>query len=242
MDDGEKIPREILDFFAPALKAGSRLELTVQESESACETLRRCALHAARLAYARAALKRWPESPMFELHAFESKYEGRYSRASHRDIERLEDALARARASGDMRTAHRIQEVMHELPFLPFPPFVLPPELDEPDDEFPIPADGLDIDALLDMIDHSGEMRRELKEIEQIFGRERLLEMLQDLVNGGLPEFDDDVPIDLPLPKPPRKRPKSAANKPKKPGKQAGAQDASSSEPPDKPDQLDLFK
>ena len=85
-------------------------------------------------------------------------------------------------------------------------------------------------------------MRRELKEIEQIFGRERLLEMLQDLVNGGLPEFDDDVPIDLPLPKPPRKRPKSAANKPQNPGKQAGAQDASSSEPPDKPDQLDLFK
>jgi hypothetical protein len=218
MDSGETLPREILAFFTPALKAGSKLELTRQESESACETLRRCALHAARQAYARAALKRWPGSPVFELHAFESKYEGSYYRVSPADMHRLQEALEQALGSGDTRTAHRIQETLRELPFMPFPRFALPPGLDEPEDEFPDVGGGLDIDALLDMLDPSGEMRRELKDIEQFFGRERLLDMLEDLMDVDLSEIDEDFLDEPPLPRPKRKRRKSGTNKPNKPG------------------------
>lgn len=58
----------------PGLKAGATLDLSLQELELACETLRRCNLESLRLLYARNGLKRWPEQPTLVLHAFEATH------------------------------------------------------------------------------------------------------------------------------------------------------------------------
>jgi tetratricopeptide (TPR) repeat protein len=115
MDSNAHLPREVAVYFEPALKRAAGLDLTLQESEMACETLQRCGLTEARLAYARAALKRWPGQPIFELHAFEARFKDTRRPVTEAEVGRMETAWERAREEGDTRTAHRIGETLHDL-------------------------------------------------------------------------------------------------------------------------------
>ncbi len=129
MDTHASLPREVVAYFLPALQRAAGLELTLKESEMACETLQRCGLEKARLAHARIALKRWPSQPIFELHAIEARL-NTHQPVTEAELKRLEIAWERAREEGDTRTAHRISELLQDFTISPPPRHLLeePPE------------------------------------------------------------------------------------------------------------------
>lgn len=146
MDTHARLPREVAAYFEPALKRAVDLDLTLQESETACETLQRCGLVEVRLAHARAALKRWPGRPVFELHMFEARFKDKHQPVTKAAVDRLETAWERAREAGDTRTAHRISDTLHDL-MVSTPGRHL---LEEPPEEFRELIDEVGIEGIMD--------------------------------------------------------------------------------------------
>jgi len=167
MDTHANLPREVAAYFEPALQRAAGLELTLPESETACETLQRCGLEDARLAHARAALKRWPGQPNLEFHAVGARLNTTHQPVTEAEIERLETAWNRAREDGDTRTAHRIGELLDDI-MISAPGHHLP---DEPPD------------ALRELFDEVG-VEGVMKAFETIIGRP----IPEDLLNGD--DFD----------------------------------------------------
>ena len=146
MDTHARLPREVAAYFEPALKRAVDLDLTLQESETACETLQRCGLAAARLVHARAALKRWPGRPVFEWHAFEVRFKDKHQPLKESDIDRLETAWEQAREAGDTHTAHRIGDTLHDL-------MIVTPDrhlLEEPPEELRELIDEVGIEGIME--------------------------------------------------------------------------------------------
>lgn len=215
---GDKSPDLIgwLDqtFSATAWKVLDRAEL-----EAACDTLRRYGLHKSRRGAAEAALKRWKHAPIFELHAFEAKYPDGFTGYSDAPLIRLERAMERARADGDTRTARRIESALHALnPFAGLPPrgFPQPPSM-PPDLDLDDALSGtrdlgalaalvrlLGIEKVFDILGLPPDLRRELKKVKRQIGEEAMTESLLEFL-GMQPDLADDE-IDLPLPKPRRRR------------------------------------
>ena len=209
LDKKMKIPLAVLRYFTQPLKAGSKLPLTQQESEVVCESLRRCGLNEVRLAYARAALKRWPGIPLFELHAFEAKFEGRYWNVSAAELDRLETALEVAQTNGDKRTALRIQEALREStpfsPFSPHEPVGSPDALSEM-------LDDIGIEAIFDLLNRAGMSPTQLQELERMMGDDGPSAFLEGMLEED--EFDSmDEPFDLPEPPRPKKMKKKSSSK-----------------------------
>lgn len=231
LDVGQEIPPQVYACFEAALKRAAELELGQGDCEAACETLHRCGLQKARLAHARAALKRWPGQAVFELHAFEAKHDGVYWAVPDAELRRLEKAHKRAQEGGDMRTAHRIGEHLEHLTYLPSPGSGVPRDVPEEVEEL---VEDIGIDGLLNFIDIIGAMDPEMKEMERQLGREKMREMLEAMLNGIDP---DDVPIDADFvpfrPKTSRKRRKSR--------RKSGDEDAADDDFPNS-DQFDLFE
>ena len=245
LDAGQAIPKDVAAYFEPALKRAAGLELAQQDFEGACETLRRCGLEAARLAHARGALKRWPGLPVFELHAFEAKHEGRYWNVGQAEIERLEKALERARTTGDTRTAHRIGELLEQVTFQPtFGPRSPAGLVEEPPPEIRALIEEEGIEGLLSVLEGIGGLGPDFKEMEELMGRERMLEALEGMLNGADPE---DVLIDADFDRLPPGRPPKRRKSRKTGGERAALDDIGSgkdSTNDDSPfsDQLDLFE
>ncbi len=245
LDTGQEISREIPAFFQPALKRAAGLELTQQEREAACETLRRCGLHQARLAHARAALKNWPGLPVFVLHAFEAQHPGGYWRVRHTDLNRLEDALTRARGDGDTRTAHRIGELLKQLSFPPPPvPTRRSGFAGGASEDFVDMLEDQDVEGLLDFIRNMGGMPLELREMERMLGGKQMLELMENFLDGDMPDAD---PMDTEFDPFPRRKP-SKRDKPRlpaaEPPEQGGKEDGKDKvgEKSDFPKQPDLFE
>jgi tetratricopeptide (TPR) repeat protein len=229
---GTAIPGESLEPFVSELKAGSKLNLSRAESEAVCEALRHSQLDSIRQAYARAALKRWRKLPIFEFHAFESKYEGRYWEVSGADFNRLERAWNRAREAGDTRTAHRIQELLREAEPVP-PPFFHRGGPEESAHEMISMFEEMGLDALLDLL-QNGPEGDQYKEMERRLGPNRVLELFEELLGAGSDSLDSP-----PFPMPSPKGRRSGRRKPKR-----RASDGDEDSAPDQPDsdQRDLFK
>jgi tetratricopeptide (TPR) repeat protein len=81
---------------------------TEVEMSLICETLKRLKEFDLRQRFAQAALKRWPERPLFVYH----RYDAPIYINNVTDIRALEIALERARDEGDLRTVHRIVELL----------------------------------------------------------------------------------------------------------------------------------
>jgi tetratricopeptide (TPR) repeat protein len=239
LDGGGRISRDVDGLLGKALPKAAWASLSRSETESACDTLRRCGLHPIRLRVARAALKRWHGAPLFELHAFEAKYPKGFFRCSDDDFARLETALERAREQGDTRIVLRIEEILADLdPFGMGPMPIAPPR-----GTAPVPFEGKEVEVITALIRTLGldgalkalqlpaSMKRDLKDLERDFGADAVaetlvsfLKMMGDATGAG----------GLPMPQPsPRGRgaPKAKVPKPR-----------SADEPDDPfPDQLDLF-
>ncbi|WP_295388771.1 hypothetical protein [uncultured Thiodictyon sp.] len=257
LDGGDGLAAALRLLFDKPLGAAATWPLTPAESESACDTLRRAGLSEARRAFAEAALKRWPGTPVFVLHQFESRRTGPGSYPNRTEMARLEDAMVQAQESGDERTAHRIEQVIMRYA----PPglfggrsggfFANPFEDDfddDDDDEGPDPRpfelrpdDALramieivGIDQLLKMAGIDAKERAEFKQREREIGRARMIEEIAELMRESLLDFGPGMrPGPAPRINPPKPGPKD-----KRGGRQAPAP-----EPPndDDPEQFELF-
>lgn len=242
LDRGGKPSERAKDALSTSLAKTPWDRLQCQDAVSACETLRRTGLHDIRQKAAKAALKRWRGTPIFEMHAFEAKYPHGCHDVFNNDVLRLETALDRARQEGDTRTAIRIQNVLDRA-FGPFgrgpSPFHFPPDDFEPEpmmDESPL-------DPFIEMIEEVGlekameafqmpkPLRKDLRKVAREQGEEAVIDLLdilaEGLLAGGLPGGPPPPPPRNPPPKGGKPKPKSKSD------------DKPDDEDP--PTQLDLF-
>jgi len=225
---------KVLETFSSPMRAAAKLELSRDESESLCETLRLYAWNEMRLHHAKAALKRWPQEPVFEFHAFDARHGEFVWGASRPELRRLEQAAERAREAADERTFHRIRELLAAGP--PRFPFMDPFLDDEPDEDFGLgatAAEDVPFDVLLDMLRNS-PLGPQIREMERVLGPEQLREMLHSMM-GDLPVEDDEF-----LPEPPRPRPRRR-RKPAAGSRGEGTEDRASDKDVPFDQQLDLF-
>lgn len=269
LDGGEGLTPELRRLFEPPLKAAARWPIPRPELEGACETLSRAGLDEARRAFAEAALKRWPGSPIFELHRFESSYgEGKRRYPSPGELDRLDAAWGRARELGDNRSAYRLGEILRRnspFGFLPDPAEIFDLEDDEDDGPLPGPGgseldpleifremiEGMGTDQILKIAGVGAADRRRFKELEREFGRGAVIDAILKLVREQVPGLPPNPrnpgsgpggrsgPGPAPG-APPRPSPKGPGPaRPKAGGPAKGPDNSDAAEPP--PEQLDLF-
>jgi tetratricopeptide (TPR) repeat protein len=248
LDGGGKIAGELAAYVSKALGSAPWTDLSREETEAACETLRRCDLDNVRLRLARVALRRWKGEPILELHAFEAKNTKGLNASSHKDISRLEAALDRANQKGDTRTAVRIERTLASLnpfaidPLSPLPPMSPMPPPNSKD--FSLESDVemlaaliemLGLDKALDRIGVPPEAKRELKKLDRRSGNRAVAEALVAVSELLFEPIDGKEPTPVPQP-PPRGSPRPKGKK----SKRRVVDDPDGDDGPF-PDQLDLF-
>ena len=112
----ERLQRALAPLRRPLKRAAGLGELTLADYASACEALRAVAEHRLREAFAREALRRRLEAPLFILHALEARHppEGE-GRPTRRELDQLQRAFRSAQAADDKRTAHRLGTLLKRL-------------------------------------------------------------------------------------------------------------------------------
>ncbi len=206
-DEDEDTLFEALEFLEAPLKSAAKLDFSQPEMERLCETWSRLEQHDLRTRYARAALKCWPDTPVFVFHQIDASQE-MFINLSARDRQQLESAYQSARADGDMRTVHRIGELLDagmrfiEPDDAPFDPF----GFEESSESLP---DGEELEHIINMLMESigppevEEMKREL-------GPEGARRLLREILGGNFdPGRLDDILGELAQPMPskqPRKK------------------------------------
>jgi tetratricopeptide (TPR) repeat protein len=225
---GEDATRAVraLEILAEPLKRGVGHAYKQAEMELICEVLHRTRQFKLLQAYAKQALKRWRNLPVFVYHALYARGSGDHFVLSDSDIDRLHRAIDHAREAGDVRTAHRIIEWL-EPPFPisggpigPLGPEPRPGDLESVLDE-------VGVDTFLDMLDAFGGPA-EIELLRELLTDEQLRKFIEMLARGEDPApFLDRVfgdfgpfvpPIGRPRPKPKRR----TKRKPKTPPPEQG--------------------
>ncbi len=210
LEQTDRFTVRLIEQLQAMLKGAPWKRLERPELELACETLGRMQLNAARQEAARAALKRWARTPVFEYHLYAAKY-AKSGHPSAKELERMQEALTRAQEAGDMRVANRLRELVQE--FLPFgglpgpgfdPDFDLDEEEDGPSAEVAAALTGaFGLDRLLDALRRK-PLKQALKEtnmpkflrddflaIAREEGEEVLVALLEEMVSGAAASLDD---------------------------------------------------
>jgi len=242
LDGGGRMTVELGSYLSKALARSPWMDLSKSETAAACDTLRRCGLHETRLIAAKAALKRWRGEPPFELHAFEAKYPRNPGDCSDKDIDRLGDALDRARKEGDTRTAMRIEQILADLNPFPFGPmhFASPPS-DGPAppvsgvEAVDLIIETLGLEAAMTALGLPPDVKRDLRNMARQQGDDAVAEALGSFLDmfGG---FAGEGAIPPVPPHPPGGKPP----KPKR-GRRQSRSGGDKTQDDDFFDQLDLF-
>ncbi len=218
-EENEEMVVEVLEFLQVPLRSAAKLDFSQPEMERLCETWLRLELQDLRTRYARAAVKRWPDTPVFVFHQIDADQDF-FIDLSARERQQLETAFQRARAEGDMRTVHRIGELLDAgLPFIEpddasFDPFGFEKSTQS------LPA-GADLEQVIDILMRS-KGPPEVEEMKRELGPEGTRRLLQGILLGNFDSIDmDDMLTNLPQPKA-RKRPRKKT-------------------PEEDPEQFDLF-
>ena len=248
LDGGTNLPEAVRRLLDKPLCKAAHLPLAHAEAEAACDTLRRAGLTEARRAFAHAALKRWPRTPIFVLHAFEARAT---QLPSYQALMQLEDALEDAQEAGDHRTVHRIGEALDPYVRRGFGPGPFDPYLDDDDDEddddapdlnpFGIDPDdalrafieAMGVEQLLKMAGVSAKERARLKAIERDLGRGAVIDIVLTMLRNTLPDFGLGGPSG-PRPGPGSPGPGRSRGKAKGRPRRGSGRD-------DDPEQFDLF-
>jgi hypothetical protein len=217
LDQDQHYSQGLVDRVGALLKGAPWKQLERPELEQACETLHRLRFQAARQAAAYAALKRWPQTPVFEYHFYGSKFADR-GHPNAKDLERMQQALERALDAGDERIANQLRQLLQE--FLPFGGLPMPgfgPDLDDDLDPLFDPSlndpaltniaaaltSALGLDRLLDAL-RSKPLKQALEETQmpkvlrdhflslaQTEGEQLVVEILEDMVSSAAASLDE---------------------------------------------------
>jgi hypothetical protein len=203
--EDEEMLEEALEFLQTPLRSAAKLDFSQAEMERLCETWLRLGQQDLRTRYARTALKRWPATPVFVFHQIHASQDFILD-LSAQELRQLETAHQRAHAAGDMRTAHRIAELLDAgMPFLPpddapFDPFDF-------DTDVPRLPPGKELERFIDSL-LRGNGPPVIEEMKRELGLEGARQMLRGILSG---HFDvgamDDILDNLAQPKG-RKRPR----------------------------------
>jgi len=214
----DKSLRRILDTPRPALTRAATADFAEPERILICEALLRQKENKLLRAYAEAGLKRWPRRPVFVFFAAFARGEPIFM-LSDSELRNLEQAHQAAHEQGDLRTAHRIRELLDPTPHF---------EPDDSADEFGPDLLG-DPHAVLDLLVAMGGKKAFLDMARQALGAaqfndlkcaaggndNRLVALLIDLFaeSGVLPDLG--LPGGgAPVPLPPPRRTQGARPKP----------------------------
>ena len=201
---------QTVDFMGGSLKSAAGLEYTLAEMELICETWLRLDQDDLRAGYARVALKRWPGTPAFVFHRIDAGHNS-FAPLSAKDFQALDKAHERAREDGDMRSAHRIGELLHGArPFVrpdqaPFDPFETA--------GFPEAGGAADVEALLDFLMNK-EAPADVEAMKRELGPEGVRRLLEAMLRGQsvADDLDERLP-GVPRPKPRKRTGNKADNK-----------------------------
>ncbi len=211
LDQSERYSQGLVDRVTALLKGAPWKQLERPELEQACETLRRLRFQASRQEAARVALKRWPRTPVFEYHLYDSKFADQ-GHPSPKELERMQQALRRAEDAGEMRVANQLRELIDE--FLPSGGMPMPgfgPDWDEgPGAEISAAlSSALGLDNLLDALRRKPlkqalqetnmpkVLRDHFLDMAQEEGEDVVVEILEEMVLGASASREDE-----PLPRP----------------------------------------
>ena len=247
LDAGDALCSDIGDYLKKPLRQAARLDLDKAEAEAACESLRRADLHDSRAIFAKAALQRWRGEPVFEYHEIDARFVERgVWNMDDKDLDRLERAQDRARASGNMRLVERIHDTLSPFgvplgigapgPFSEFAP-------DSLDGPVPPPVELLSelirtvgVEHFLGLLKEDNEVGEALRELQHTLGKPAFRSMVERLSEEVDNEAFDPIGLDFQ----PFERPHSPKIKTTKRKKKPGPNDDA---PDDEfPDQRDLFE
>ena len=107
----------LLTLRAALVEAAASLALADSEYLQVCEALHRQAQADLTLRFAQAALRRWPERPLYLYFAAAGRLGGQPGALAQDEVQRLRRALDQARSDGDQRTATRIGKLLSESGF-----------------------------------------------------------------------------------------------------------------------------
>jgi len=164
------------------LKRAAGLAFSRVEMESLCESWRQLDLQELRSRYAQAALKRWSGAPVFIFHQIEARH-GLILMLSRGEEEQLLEAYDRAQAEGDMRTAHRIGDLLSGGTRFP-DEHEYDPSLDSDDFDGQIGEEALE--GLVDMLMQPGGPP-EIAEIKRLLGEKETRRLVREMLQG---DFD----------------------------------------------------
>jgi hypothetical protein len=201
---------QAVEFMQGPLKSAAGLEYTLAEMELICETWLRLEQDDLRSRYARGALKRWPGTPAFVFHRIDAGHNS-FAPLSAKDFQALDKAYERAREDGDMRSAHRIGELLHGArPFVrpdqaPFDPFETA--------GFPQAGGAADVETLLDFLMNK-EGPADVEAMKRELGPEGVRRLLEAMLRGQsvTDDLDERLP-GVPRPKPRKRTGNKADNK-----------------------------
>lgn len=204
---------QVLASLAKPLKRAVGEAYTRSEMERVCEALHRTHQFTALQAYAKRALKRWRECPVFVYHLLYASHEGESYMLSFKEMDRLHQAIERAHEDGDARTAHRIADWVH--PSLPTAIGPIGPAAPHAND-LDAMIDQLGIDVFMDMLGAS-EGAEEFQALREFLDEDELRQLIKLMVSGEDPTaFLDQVFANrgpFPLPRPGKKRKRRAKRK-----------------------------
>lgn len=231
-DQDQAILMAAIETLEPPLKQAVKLRFSQSEMELVCEMLRRLQQHELRKSYARAALKRWADAPVFIFHRVDAEHDSWVMALSDEEVRQLEAAFERAREEGDQRTAHRIGELLDGRPSFVQPEDSLPPPPQEREalqKDMAEIVDQIGMDGAVEMMLNSADPK-EIEAWKAALGPEGLRVILEAFVRGEVTLDNLDVLADG--------APSSLARKPKKRRTTAKGQP---SKKITKVDQFDLF-
>jgi len=210
--DEKKAIRVALAPLRALLKRATKAKFSEADHLSVCEAWQRFGENELLLAYAEAALKRWPGRPVFVYLRVIGRYGNYLYDIPDRELYALDKAVEDARKQGDPRTASRISALL-DPPMDdsgPFNPFDALPGSPRAIFEMLLSMQGEE--AFLDMV-RNAIGKQGFAELEKQFGgnRKEFIQKLIDsmvetrgtLIDNPPPEF---LPPPVNLPPPPRKK------------------------------------
>lgn len=208
LEAGRGFASALEPFLTKALGKAPWKELSRTELEMVCETLKRARFDRIRGDVAKLALKRWRKTPIFVLHAFESKHPNGCWDPLSRDILDLEQALATAGAEGDNRTATRIQEALigsrpfgfgpdpfggsfdfegdeddEDDPFGAFGDLPLPPGFDGSPEQLIQVFQTIGLEKMIDLLDLPLHVKRDLREAARERGEKTVIREFVEMID-----------------------------------------------------------